>query len=395
MAAQEESRRRDGLLDLVALEPLPSRRVATSLLRVLLALAGFAAGLYGITHLGPAYLEPSFIAARFEAIAGLQDEMGVLFIGNSRVNHHIDPLVADEVLAASGEKLESYTFGVGSMNAVETSYALDELLDDGFRPRKIVLDPGDLRTSPRGNNAESERFIRWHDWRRTLWVYEHFNERIEDEEKRRRKFEPHLRAFLYRTLNIGRGPRLLGVLFREWCAWGLESTGCAEAIRYRAHVAFLRKHRGFVPLHDGVGLEEFFDPSSLAKVLAQRRAFEQDGGPAMQRVRARLRSRRRRRPHSVPGLARTVLNRFAASAARGGAELTILLNPRPDTGADYVYELKREGGIERLLDYGRPKKHPELYAAEGRFENSHLHQRATRAFTTMVVSDLTSLGTPP
>ncbi len=385
--------RRDGIVDLVTDEERGTSRTRGALLASV-SVVGFCLSTWAIRESGPIYLDDSFLAARFEAFRDYDDQTDLLFIGNSRVNHHIDPALVDEEFAHANHPLRSFNFGVGAMNAIETSYVLEEIFEDAT-PRYVVLDPGDLRSHPRGNNAKSERFIKWHDFTRTRWVWEHYAANVQDRELRFQYFQPHLRAFLYRTFNTGRGAHLLGYAFRHWCTWHIDLSGCGPALRYRDHVELLRETRGFIGLHDEVGVKQFFEPGALEQVQKNREAFKAVPEVAMRRTRRMLRYRRRNSSQRLPVVGRKVLLRVHAQSDERGSLLTILLSPRPDIYADYVYQAQEEGLVPRLLDYGDPEQHPAFYDADNRFEASHMHARATPLFSKRLVADLLELWSVP
>ncbi len=366
--------------------------------RIALFVLSFACSLYFISRLGPPYLRPSRVTARFAYFADHRDEFDVLFIGNSRVRHHVDPEVFDQRMKELGKPSHSFNFGLGSVNNTESLFLVDQVL--ALKPDKlrlVIVDPGDQRTGVRKKNAMSERFIAWHDLAHTLEIGHAISQRklstAKQYEKLYAKLKPHLLAFFYNTTNYGRGASWVAYMLRR--LGPLTGSESELDANYRVHLEHIAKRRGFVPMTDKVGLPEFLEKGTLKTVRRNRRAFRRSSKRAMRKVKRRLAAGRRRKRKLTP-YERRYAQALVALGEKYGVELIVLLNPRPDTGGDHLRRAAAAGVLPKFLDYSDPRAFPAYFDPKNRFEGSHLHAKATPAFTKLLADDAAKLvGSAP
>jgi len=370
-------------------EKTPSVGLGPMAARITLFVLSFACSLYVISQIGSRYLRPSRITGRFTYFADHRDDFDVLFFGNSRIRHHVDPKVFDARMKQLGKPTHSFNFGLGSMNNVESLYLLDEVLSLGSdKLRLVIIDPGDLRTGVRKKNALSERFIAWHDLRSTLQIYRSISQRKMALPKLYKKLEPHLLAFVYNTANYGRGASWVASLLRRLRP--VVNVESKKDARFRAHHRHIAERRGYAAMSDKVGLPEFLEKGTLKNVKRNRRAFRRNPKRTMRRVKWRLRAHRRKKRPLSP-YERRYAERLVAIGRAHGVEIIVLLNPRPDGGGDHLRRAAAAGVLPKFLDYSDPRKFPAYYDPRKRFEGSHLHAKAVPAFTERLADDVAKL----
>lgn len=133
-------------------------------------LLGSAAGLTILEAISPSD-PPDELKIKLDFYKQHIDEIDTLFIGTSRFQYGINPVVYDETLANEGLSVKSFNMGIGGMEGYETDAFIDKIL---------ALQPEQLKwlfietTSWSPHIAEmyhyTERAIWWHDLDRTLAV---------------------------------------------------------------------------------------------------------------------------------------------------------------------------------------------------------------------------------
>lgn len=138
------------------------------------------------------------------------DEYDVVFIGTSRVQRHIDPLVFDRALAERGLAARSYNLGLPKMSALEGAHLIERLRQR--RPRRlklVVLEPTLYFYD--AENWATDRALALHDWPgtclavRLAWASE--GRRQAGIGRQLRAITPHLLSFACRTAGLRRGDR--------------------------------------------------------------------------------------------------------------------------------------------------------------------------------------------
>jgi hypothetical protein len=107
------------------------------------------------------------VSQKFRFFAAHKDEFDTLFIGSSRVYFQISPAIFDRVTRESGMPTHSFNFGVGGMYLPETSYLLEQILNQKPRNlRWVFIEYDELQTKWSPENQTSRRALYWADWKR-------------------------------------------------------------------------------------------------------------------------------------------------------------------------------------------------------------------------------------
>ncbi len=128
----------------------------------------------------------------------------MVFIGDSRVFQHVQPLVVDRVLAEQGVSIRSYNFGLGGMVAGEAHFLMRKIIGVGAKVRIVVIDLAMLRRSESRPEGTSKRFRYWHDARATSFMLgEQWKRQGLAHESLPGFVRDHVMAFLYHLGNVG------------------------------------------------------------------------------------------------------------------------------------------------------------------------------------------------
>lgn len=134
---------------------------------VLIAVATLLLGAAALHRFLP-FPEVEHVTPKLRFFAAHQDEFDTLFIGTSRIEHHIAPEIFDRVAAEKGLPTRSFNFGIDGMHPAESFYVVEQILKS--RPRKlkwVFFELEDVLTDWSTDARGTRRLAYWHDWKRT------------------------------------------------------------------------------------------------------------------------------------------------------------------------------------------------------------------------------------
>ncbi len=147
------------------------------------------------------------------------DRYDTLFLGTSRTNGHIHPLLFDQLTAAAGRPTHSFNLGVNGMRPPEDTFVLEAALAFRKTPLKAVIVESNFfrLESPTNKNANAERIGYWLDLERFLAVIQCLQETRDSALAHRTGrvgiLFYYCRKFAARELNLGRGLNLVKARF--------------------------------------------------------------------------------------------------------------------------------------------------------------------------------------
>ena len=301
------------------------------------------------------------VAQKWRYFAAHKDEFDTLFLGSSRVIEQIDPALFDRELADHGVTSRTFNFGLHGLFPPEDSYVLDWILDTGpTRLRTVFVEVSMFRDKFGDQAPETLRAAYWHDWprteavRRVLFADFHFSRKkwrasLTKFSDRGGLYLTHLRLFLRKTLNIGRGSSFL-----PW--------------------------RGPVPPTRALGPRADGFPASpdAAEMKAHERAEYERLFAAFQEKPAV------RTP--LPAGAQANLDRMLARIRAAGARPVLLLSP---SVSPLVFVPRRE--VASVLDFSDAAKWPALFQAEHHRDPGPLNPAGAKIYTSLIAREFLAL----
>ncbi len=332
-------------------------------LQVFLRRAAGPFGLLALTLLATAHLvravlpEPyiPFVSDKLEHLAAHRDSYDVLFVGSSRVYRHVAPGIFDQVLAAAGRPVRSFNVGIPAMRLAETTRILERVLT--LAPGGldyVFLEPPRAAALISEDNILTRREVYWHDVRGTVRALQAVRCCARGGERRRRAYRLHLRTFLFRELNVGLIPAVLGPRERPRLRPGQTVLGA--------------NGDGFVPLTvvadkpQGKHRDSF-----LAGLDSYRLEVDNLRRPSAGSYRL------------TTFEAATYAHLRALTEARG-ARLFFVVSPVLDRRGE-LREAVQQGVVEGLFAFNDPTRHPRFYDVDLRFDRGHLRDRGAEIFT--------------
>ncbi len=292
-----------------------------------------------------------------------RNDHDILFLGSSRVYHHIDPARFDEAAASAGLRTRSFNLGVDALSIVELSDLVDEIV--AMAPSSlahVLIEPTFFTNIPL-RNLYTERIVAAHDLDATL-----LEVRVNLEVPRYRwTLDRNLRACLYHYLNLGRAASLV--------------LHASHAGPPGPSVDDLAATRGFV------SLDELPDPGALKRhveFLADRERY----------------ARRLSAPLEVPAGERRhyatrnrILREIAGRLRRLGVEPVFVITPGfHDVEALQQFHLshREEPGDVPLMSY--LEGHEDLYDLDLWYDSAHLNGEGAARFSRRLGEDVARLA---
>ncbi len=314
----------------------------------------------------PIQPETGRLHRKLEYLAAHRDEFNALFLGSSRVFRQISPAIFDAVAAEHGAKLRSFNFGMDGMFAPEDSYVCEQIFK--LRPKFewVFLEVSTFYGAHVAEPNQSQRVVNWHDWPRTLsFVRSYFqprkkarnwSKRLATWRERREELAEawpeligHLRCFVLRTVNLGRGATLLNQSLQRIPPEKSKEDGLVTG------------DRGYTPISTPIR------PADLALFKAE---FEQwQAKPPRYRP---LTAEAQRNMEHMLGLIRAA-----------GAKPVLFTTP---VTAPIVFLPKGPKDVP-LFDFCDFRKYPDLYKLENRQENAHLNKAGAEVFSRLFAEE--------
>jgi hypothetical protein len=311
------------------------------------------------------------VQEKFAWFAAHRDDYDALFIGSSRIYHGINPTVFDEITAAAGIPTRSFNFGLDGMFPPENAYVFERLA--ALRPKNlrwVFVENGALRLHTGNRNPDNVRVLHWHDSARTTLVCRALlaSAELGTPQKKPADESPegrwplaamHLRLWLGRTLNAGRGALLLQSALRPTPPPHL------AGILGRRRAGAGRLRDGFVPI---VGGGDHPLPAA-AKADYERGYAELVADKSDKSFLDRD----------------SQYNLDRMSACIGALEARPIVVIAPSAAPRRPYP--QPGGIAPVLDYSDPVKWPALFQIENRIDRAHLNAVGADEFTHALAAD--------
>ena len=307
------------------------------------------------------------LQAKWEYFSRNHEQYDAVFLGTSRVFRGIDTPLFDEELAKHGVELSTFNFGVAGMRAFEQDFVLQQLLDlDSERLRYVFIEGGPW--SPRFKHPAltfSSRSVFWHTPAQTQKVLDSALRLDGPWSERLRLAATHFELFLRKLSSYGQGRTLAKEVFRDG----------PEEEKYERTLAFLGRQKGYqsADQHTGrslmQGREDLLEDSSAFEAQVARIEAESADLPP---------------PESV---SRIGVRSQHELAREKGVELIYVIQPAYEGAAERLL-LHQEGEIERLLDFNRPSRYPELFELVNRYDEKHFNQRGAEIFTRILAREV-------
>ena len=313
------------------------------------------------------------LQAKWEYFSRNHEQYDAVFLGTSRVFRGIDTPLFDEELAKHGVELSTFNFGVAGMRAFEQDFVLQQLLAlESERLRYVFIEGGPW--SPRFKHPAltfSSRSVFWHTPAQTQKVLDSALRLDGPWSERLRLAATHFELFLRKFSSYGQGRTLAKEVFRDG----------PEEEKYERTLAFLGRQKGYQSADQHTGRSIMQGREELLVAGPARDAY-------LERI-GRLPAEREQRvdPERLP---RRGVRSQRELAARHGVTLVYVVQPGDEAETQQL-QLHEEGESERLLDYNRPDRYPDLFALENRYDEKHLNQRGAEAFTRTLAADLARL----
>ncbi|MHC4380610.1 MAG: hypothetical protein ACYSU1_05930 [Planctomycetota bacterium] len=290
----------------------------------------------------------------YQTVTGDAD---VLFLGSSHVFRQFDPALFDARRGSAEEGLRSYNLGTVGMELAEEIYLARRILRDKPESlRWIVLEAQPFDYRMRNLNDFGTRRIGWHDTATTWMLLQAIRQADLEWGDRLDLVRRHVEHWWRRTINLARGLDIATnwgadpmARFEDLGALGIHGDGYAPLDIATATQRNRAMRRGFL--------------NAPGEMLRGRELLltEGDGGPAD--------------PHLLEAV-----RSLEALAAEKGVGLVWWLHPNLERYPGWR-QMEQAGEIEHLISYDDPKRFPDFYTTEWRFDLFHLNRRGAERMT--------------
>ncbi len=320
---------------------------------------------------------------KLEHFAANKDVYNTLFVGSSRVYRELVPEIFEEEMAAQGHLgVKAFNLGVPGMRVPEALYVLKQVL--ATQPAKLRWVFFELRafdTQIDERNAFSKRMVFWHDWAETaravgailagdapLW--DEAPEGLVPIQGKLSGVVSHLRHFLFKLANVGRGVEQFTFLPANRAYSLFRANELAEMFGQRA---------GYVALEDEVSpiFQERHDDfladeqERFAELLAEMTSPDVYTPP-------------------FTDYNRLLIETVIEMVEQAGAQVVFTILPVM-VAEKHFQQAYEDGVIPELIALNKPGRFPFLYRVDQRWDLAHLKRPASQACTRLFVKELDSM----
>ena len=334
--------------------------------------AGFALGLavasMALFHLfGP----PREFRDRMGYFSERKDSFDVVFVGSSVTKYGIDPKVFDKAMLDAGVELRSFNMGIAGAWGFELDNRIREIL--AMKPKSlrwIFIEPRLLKLVM--EREYSDRDVWWHSARQTGVAAGFIDEIPVAWREKYPLLLTHFGHMAARYLNVGKGSDALGFL--------IVSEDEEKSERQLARYEDLEESAGYWRLTDDY--IQFASPGMIQLANAAPGAVAQYEMKLAERV-AELDSGRRVGASSPPYVKDALRDQVEFIGNQGIQPIYILppgISPHLSKYG-WVHTLFWESIVPEPLAFDDPRKYPDLYAVQARFDDAHLNEHGATAFS--------------
>lgn len=302
------------------------------------------------------------VTPKLSFFAAHRNDFDTLFIGTSRLQHHISPALFDATTSAGGRATHSFNFGVDGMHPAESFFVIEQILALAPRNlRQVFIEFEGVQSDWWRAGGPTRRLAYWHDWKQTSltiaktidprgnapWFAEVFRAIV-----RRRTIVMHLGLFVRQSANVGR-------LFDLVANWNAN-----ERPDWKAQLG---------PAHNGY--QEPLAPMPPERVPRYTKKLQRELGAA--------------RPHYVDPYAERAYREYAGRFAQLGARSFFVITPVA-TQSSLHFRPPPPGPVFR---FNSVKKYPQLYDPAVRADEGHMSQVGADEFTRLLAQRFVAAAT--
>jgi hypothetical protein len=323
------------------------RRLGRALLPIALFLLGAIGTSWALQRQRP-WPESAGMATKWRAFEQVADEVELVFLGSSYTLCAVLPAVVEAELAARGQRLAAFNLGIPGLRGPDANQVLAQLIARAPpRLRLLVLELPDWSPGPRQREV-NDRAVFWHTPAET-WAAIGCEWAAHPELGRRLAHTAdHLSLAARRLTGLG--------LLSEA---GLRALGHLEPAERWLDGEAASRERGYVDL------AEVDNPSAAAG----HRQFRAAALKWEQEVRALAQAPRQGAAPALEAVA--PLRRRAALIARAPFEVVQVVGP-VDFSSGPLQGLVEAGQLAPFWAFEDPRRFPELYTLEARYDDRHL-----------------------
>ena len=295
------------------------------------------------------------VSFKLRYFAAHKDEFDTLFIGTSRIQHHISPQLFDRITAEAGHPTHSFNFGIDGMHPPESFYVTEEILKlKPQRLRQVFFEFENIQTEWSRDVRGTRRLSYWHTWKWTsLALHRAVNPRgnniwigkLARAFLRRHEIVLHLNVFLRQFANVGQ---------------------VSDLIETRDVDVAAETQRDIGPHDDGYQLP--LPPMPAERVARYTRKLEHE--------------RRGGRPQLIDPWAEKSYREFAARFGEFGAHSFFVITPVATQSPLRFRSPPPPPGP--VLLFNNAKRYPQLYDPAVRADEGHLTQTSADEFTRLL-----------
>jgi len=283
-----------------------------------------------------------------------KDRYDLVFFGSSRVYRGIIPPLFDAEVAARGQAIHSFNFGIAGMQPHEANALIRRVLTlEPARLRWVVVELDEWDPDVHDENRFKRRGVFWHDLPETLSAMRSTLLLDAPATQRLDLLSMHALHLAVRTLGVGRGPDIV-------------SRAIGADTASEASVSNLPL-QGYEPFSE----RSYRSHPNRRQFLAHLDAYATD----VARLSAENAKKATLRGYNLDALAGQI-----AMIRQAGAEPVHLIPPIPDA-TPQLFALLEQGHVPWLLAFNDPVLQHDLLDIDARFDREHLDQEGAESFT--------------
>jgi hypothetical protein len=285
------------------------------------------------------------------------EKYNTLFIGSSRMYHHVVPDLFDSL---SGNKTHSFNLGSRSYPIPQSLKMAELVLENPSGLKYVFLEITPVNFSPSKKLVHTPRNYYWYDWNHTAMLVKHtFHVPTLAGKQKYLIAKEHALAFAEKNLFIGGGQEILN----------METNGEREHV-----LSWCGANAGFVSLDD-----ESYSGENEDGAIERVQSFRSDTS-VLEKRREKARKFGKSTHVKVYSPYADYIGELYEAFKAKGITLFCVIPPRLENYSG-VRQLISRIPAENVIDLSSPDLYPEFYSYEFSYDRGHLNAAGAGLFT--------------
>jgi hypothetical protein len=296
--------------------------------------------------------------AKLEYWKERKQDYNTLFIGSSRIFHHVVPSRFDSLANAAGYKISSFNLGVAAFPMPQSFTMTSQVLEEAPGLKHVFIEVTPVYFTVARELINTPKNYYWYDYRHMMLLCRHINAEKMGAKKKRELCREHVLSWVEKNMFVGGAQTVFTSMVTGEEAWVKKQ--CATDAGFISFEA--EKKSGPYKTETIVRRKEFLKDTTI---LEKRRAIARQGAFGRKTIRT---------PYA------DYIGELYKDFTARGVKVYFVITPRLGTYAG-LQEMLAKVPQESIIDLSSPDQFPGFYSFENSFDRGHMNTMGAKLFT--------------